>query len=132
MPSRQVFSLVCFIMLMLMACISCQNQNSATVPEHLIGIWRSADARYADRYLEFSKNLVTFGTGSNSEATHHVQKVEPEKFDDNGIVYTFYYKDKERETGQLTLTYNPGPVPNIRLKNHREIWQLSESKDMKQ
>jgi hypothetical protein len=104
-----------------MFCISCQNQKSDPVPEQLIGIWKSADIRYADRYLEFSKNLVTFGTGGNSEATHYVRKVESEKFGDNSIAYTFYYKDEERETERLTLTYNSGPASSIRLKNQQAI-----------
>ena len=112
------------------AVLGCQNQDISTVPEHLIGIWKSTDARYATCYVEFSKKFVTFGTDNQSVRTHDIRKINSTPLQDNRIVYTFHYRDNEREKWQLIVTYNAHPEPTIRLKNLQGVWVLSNSEDV--
>jgi hypothetical protein len=112
---------------MLMACLGCHPQNATTVPAPLVGLWESADGRYAGRYLAFSKKLVTFGTGRSNEAAHYVRKVESAPSTDNGMVYTLHCRDEAGAIWQLTVIHYPVPTPSLRLGNQRVVWQPSGS-----
>ena len=128
MLSRQFFSHLCFTLVTLLACLGCQTQNATTVPALLIGFWESVDGRYADRYLAFSKKLVTFGTGQSNEAAHYVRTVEAAPSTDSGMVYTFHCRDDAGAIWQLTVIHYPGPMPYIRLGNQPVVWRPAGSK----
>jgi hypothetical protein len=43
----------------LTALVGCRSERTATVPDDLIGVWKTTEPRYADRPFEFTRNTVS-------------------------------------------------------------------------
>ena len=102
-------------------------QKEATVPQHLIGIWKPVvfESEYEDRYLKFTKDSIIFGVGEGREVVHQIQKIKT-KQKDNEILYSFYCNDPEDEKWTYTVTYKPDFGGIITLKARDKIWKKVE------
>ena len=102
-------------------------QKEATVPQHLIGIWKPVvfESEYEDRYLKFTKDSIIFGVGEGREVVHQIQKIKT-KQKDNEILYSFYCNDPENEKWTYTVTYKPDFGGIITLKARDKIWKKVE------
>jgi len=111
-----------FILLSFLGC-----QNEATVPQHLIGVWKpvASEPEYEDRYLKLTKDSMIFGIGEGREVAHQIQKIK-NKQTDNKIVYTFYFIDPEDEKWTYTVTYKTDFGGIINMKERDEIWKKVE------
>jgi hypothetical protein len=111
-----------FILLSFLGC-----QKEATVPQHLIGVWKpvASEPEYGDRYLKFTENSLIFGVGEGREVAHLIRKIKT-KEKDNEILYTFYCIDPEEEKWTYTVTYKPDFGGIITLKKRDEIWKKVE------
>jgi hypothetical protein len=96
-------------------------QKSVPVPQHLIGVWKTAAPQYEDRYLKITEDSLTYGIGNGEEVSHSIDKIDVEQ--ENGeTIYTFHYKDTEGEKWDLTLIYSP-VAGTIKLKHKNDIWE---------
>jgi hypothetical protein len=64
----------------------------AEVSPRLIGLWTTSHPEYNDRYVEFRKNFVIFGTGGTGEVKFKVLGMDAEKVGDIDH-YTIHYRD---------------------------------------
>lgn len=60
----------------------------------LLGIWVTDDERYQDRYIEFSRETIIFGTGEGSPNIYFIRGVDQER-DGSENAYTFECNDSE-------------------------------------
>ncbi len=123
------FLLICLIMFNGIFLVGCQ--QTATVPQQLIGVWTTSAPRYVDRYVEFTINSLIFGIGNGEYRSHFIHKIKV-KQKNNKKLYTFHYKDSEGETWTLRLTYNPDAGGTIQLSNRNAIWKKSDQGKMLQ
>ena len=100
-------------------------QKEVTVPQHLIGVWETSGPKYADCYIRITEDSLIFGVGEGTELLHTIVKIEDTQ-KNNGIIYTFHYKDSEGEKWTLSLLYNPDSGGAIQLQNRQEIWKKVE------
>ncbi len=100
--------------------------KDSTVPQHLIGVWKTSAPKYEDRYLKISKDMLIFGVGNGEEISHFVGKIKVKK-ENKKILYTFHYKDSEGEKWTLTIEVLSDIGGIIKLKNRDEIWKKVET-----
>jgi hypothetical protein len=92
---------------------------SRNIPSELIGIWRTSDPRYGDRYIEIDPVSISFGTGNATLTNGFVKHVEviPER---SRTLYTISYTNND-ETGQCSFYYIEEKERTIYLKNQSGI-----------
>ena len=109
-----------FVILTLIAPFACT--QGVTVPEALMGEWRTPAPRYEDRYLRFTTSSLAFGIGDGQEVSHPIRKIKATK-EHHATVYTVHYSDSEGDESTLMLTYRFDTEETIQLKNRNEIWK---------
>ncbi len=98
--------------------------KSQTAPDHLIGVWKTTDTRYADRPFEIRKEEIIFHTGGNNFDTYRIHKIEVESASKKeGNLYVIHYKILEGKVYKFSFYYNPAGNGTIRYKNQPEmVW----------
>jgi hypothetical protein len=88
----------------------------------LIGHWTTAQAGYADRYLEITPSEIVFGQGVEGEARHRIVGVWRVGRESRAIVYSVRYETNE---GELELEVAVGRK-HLRLPSlPKVIWRKS-------
>ena len=99
----------------------CGYERSA--PNELVGVWKTQDQKYADRFLEIDTDTITFGTGERNFETYTIKKIK-KGLETKGMLYTVYYEDEAGNTYTFAFYYSPEMGGVLRLKNQREIiWE---------
>ncbi len=104
--------------------VGCGSQ-SRSIPDDLVGVWRTTTPTYADRSIEFTRTTITFGTGNGGSYTRTVVAVE--KSEEQGeVLYTVSYRDPGDAEGRrstFAFYYDPANAGAIRW-NHRPemVW----------
>ena len=108
--------LILFIcLIILFFCFQCGKNKTA--PDHLIGVWKTSEPKYEDRFFEIDRTTITFGTGGENSDTHPITNIEVEK----GSLCTIYYKNAEGQEFKFSFYYNPTDHGVIRFKNQEQI-----------
>ena len=117
MPMRSAGIVLAFSVLAVLA--GCGPERTKTVPDELVGVWRTTDPKYADRFLELTKTTISFGTGGQDSYTRTVVAVEKRR--GNGdTLYTVVYVDPQGEY-KFSLYYEAVGGGLIRYKNQKGI-----------
>ena len=109
-PLALLFSIV--------ALAGCANRET-TIPEELVGVWRTSARKYEDRFMEFTPTEVRFGMGETLISAHpvlHVEKNGPETRER----YIISYADEEGQPYTLSLYYDLRRE-TVRLENRPRI-----------
>ena len=69
-----------------------ENPEFSEVTPRLFGLWTTAHPEFNDRYVEFQKGTVTFGTGGTGVVRFKVLGMDAEKVGDLDH-YTVFYRD---------------------------------------
>ena len=103
----------------LAALFGCQSRKNTTVPDHLVGVWKTSAPKYADRNFEITKDRVIFAIGEGKVDIHPVENIE--KIDKGkNILYTISYLI-EGQQYRFSLYYDPAHGGVIRFKNQKQI-----------
>ena len=95
-----------------------------SVPESLVGIWRTGAPNYADRFFELRKNEVVFQIGEGKFDTHRISKIEKEESrKEKRMLYIIYYKGEGGDETKFLFYHYPEEMGVIRFKNQQEmVW----------
>jgi hypothetical protein len=120
--------LVVFILFMI-AFFGIQCGKSLTVPDHLIGVWKTMDTRYADRPFELRREEIIFHTGGGNSDTYRIKKIEvksaPQK---GGDLYIIHYKILEGKVYKFSFYYDRTGNGTITYKNQPQmVWTKEKS-----
>jgi hypothetical protein len=125
MKPQRVFVALSFLILFL----GCQCGKKETLPDDLIGVWKTAAPFYADRFFEIKKGEIVFGTGEGGFNTNTIIYIEAEKIrGEKTSLYTIHYKDQEGEKYTFSFHYDPEMNGVIRLKNQKQFVWTRESR----
>jgi hypothetical protein len=121
------------VLIFLLALSPFQCGKKATVPEDLIGVWKTTAAPYDDRFFEIKADEVIFGTGEGNFDTYAITKIKTEKDPrEQATLYTLCYKTIERREYRFSFYYDPANHGSIRFKNQQEmVWTKEKAKDEK-
>lgn len=100
--------------------IGCGRESTKTVPDELVGIWKTSAAKYADTFIELSRTSITFGAGEAGSYVRTVSSVEKVREGGNTL-YTVSYVDAQGVEYKFAFYYEPGNGGVMRWKNQRSI-----------
>jgi hypothetical protein len=104
---------------LLLALVGCGPESSKTVPDDLMGVWKTSDPKYADTFIELTRTTIVFGFADGTADVRTVASVEKVREDGN-LLYTVFYVDPEQQQYKLSFYYEAaGGV--MRWKNQRTI-----------
>ncbi len=118
MKSRRI--LVAFVTLVCLC--GCRSVKNKTVPDELVGVWKTSAPNYADRYFELKKDAIIFGTGKGSASVNAILKVEEVREEKEKVVlYVIHYTNEGGKDYLLSFYYDPTDAGRIRFKNQMQI-----------
>ena len=100
--------------------IGCGPERTKTVPDELVGTWKTSAPKYADAYIEMSRTTITFGAGEAGSYVRSVSSVEKVREGGNTL-YTVFYVDAQGVEYKLAFYYEPGNGGAMRWKNQQSI-----------
>ena len=114
---------VLMAIVVLVACLGCPSKITS-VPENLIGIWRTESPNYADRIFELRKNEVVFQIGEGKFESHRITNIEKEENQkEKKILYILSYKGEKGHETKFLFYHYPEERGAIRFKNQQEmVW----------
>jgi hypothetical protein len=114
--------LIVFIFLMTFFVFQCGKKP--TVPDDLIGVWKTSTPEYEDRFFEIKKDEIIFGTGEGNVDTHRISNIEMEKVRGaESSLYTIHYKNLEGQEYKFSFYFDPIKHGLIRFKNQdKMVW----------
>ena len=107
------------------ALLSCR-QPPAAISDALIGVWKTADGRYAGRYLEITKTSIVFGTGEEDSVAYALTGMEKTR-DGDTETYTLRYTNPEGLVYELPLSFDATKTDVIRLSHQREVAWMKDA-----
>lgn len=110
---------VILILIVVARLVLFEKPEFAEVTPRLFGLWTTSHPEYSDRYVEFQKNTVTFGTGGTGVVKYEVYGMDTDKVGDIDR-YTIFYRDLAGTKREATLFIEePGQI--LRFTDHAEV-----------
>lgn len=97
------------------------------LPDQLVGVWKTSNLKYADRYLELTKVTIIFGTGKQSIDVNFISNVE-KILQDKAVLYTVYFHRSGGPEDSVSFYYDPKNGGIIRFKNQKHIAWIKENR----
>jgi hypothetical protein len=96
--------------------------NPVRMPPELLGTWKTTNALYADRSLEFGGNYISFLTGGGTEYTGFVDTIEAISEKGKTLYTISYLVDGTRN--QTSFYYDASSGGTIQFKNQQHtVWK---------
>lgn len=106
--------------------LACGARKFPSVPDELVGVWKTSAPQYADRFFELRKSFIVFGTGEASVSVHFIEYVEEAPAGERTL-YTISYLDDGKRY-RWSFSYDPEHGKVIRLKNQTQmVWTKKEA-----
>ncbi len=99
--------------------LGCGTKPYLTLPDELVGVWKTSAPKYADRYFELKRDTIVFGTGGGTASRHVIDRIE-EAREGYQTLYTIFYTDDGTQY-QWSFYYDPAHGKSIRLKHQASI-----------
>ncbi len=90
-------------------------------PRILLGKWTTESERYQDRYIEFSREMIVFGTGFDSPNIYIIRKVDQKR---NGPENEYTFSCIDTDNTEFVFIFHVksgGGDLSLRLNNPREV-----------
>ena len=97
----------------------CGTKTYMEIPGEVIGVWKTTDAKYADRYFELKKDSIVFGQGGHSATTYSITRVKV-KDEKQQALYIIEYAGSEAQPEEWDFTYDRD-TNVLRLKSQNLI-----------
>ncbi len=112
---------------LLCALPGCSPRPKEGLRPDLIGVWKTEDPKYADRFFQLEPQTLIIGIGEERLNAYRIQSVN-RSLDRFGTLYTVSYWDHQEEiTSTFAFYYDPREGV-IRLKNQEGIaWRKEDS-----
>lgn len=110
---------------LLAAIVGCQPATEKTIPDALLGVWKTSEPKYANRFFELKKDVIIFATGENNTDTYSVASVE-QAHDEEGLLYNIHYLNLAGQQSTFSIYYAPTNHGVIRFKNQKHFTWTKE------
>ncbi len=117
--------IVTFIVILLFS--ACQYEQKITVPDELVGVWKTMEPKYAGSFFEFTENKIIIGTVEREKTSSAIKTIgRKDVGSEENILYTIHYGNSEEENITLSILYNPANNGTIRFQNQDRIVWIKE------
>lgn len=100
--------------------LGCQSAKDNTVPNALVGVWKTSAQKYADRFFEITADKVIFAIGGGKTDSHPIAEIETLR-EEARILYIITYLSAEANKYKFSFYYDPANGGVIRFKNQQHI-----------
>ncbi len=107
-------------MVLLATIMGCQSQKDNPVPANLLGVWKTSEPRYANRFFKLTKDAITFGTGGDNVDRYPIASIERTR-DEEGLLYNIHYLNREGQQYAFSIYYDSTNHGVIRFKNQKRF-----------
>ena len=106
--------------------LGCVPEREITLPDELVGSWKTSAPSYAGGYFEFTKNMLIFKVGGEEIGIHKIKDFE--KFGDGKETrYTVTYLSLG-DKYKFSFSYDPANNGMITLANRKGVqWTRDEA-----
>ncbi len=106
--------------------LGCVPAREITLPDELVGLWKTSTPKYADRYFEFTKKMLIFKVGGAEIGIHQIKDFA--KFGDGeDIWYTVTYLNLGGKY-KFSFSYDPANDGVITIANQKGVrWTREEA-----
>jgi hypothetical protein len=80
----------------------CQSQEPVIVPGELVGVWRTFNEKYEDRYFEFRAETLVVGMGGGQSVTHAIRAIAVDLDQD---LYRVSYRNSDEDNDDETFSF---------------------------
>jgi len=102
--------------------LGCGSQKLSSLPDYLIGEWRTSAQKYSDSFFILKKSTATFGTDGISSEAYPIRRIVKEQ-QNNKLIYTLFYQKDDKAIYEMSFYYDHTDG-SIRLKNQSTIvWE---------
>ena len=116
------------VLLLVGAFSGCRGALLESVPDELVGVWKTTSPRYEDRFFEISEDLIVFGTGGRNTEAHRILSIR-EALEDERLLYAISYESAEGEEYGFFFYYDPAGSGVIRFKNQQDMaWTVVDDR----
>jgi hypothetical protein len=99
--------------------LGCEPEREITLPDELVGLWKTSAPSYADRYFEFTKKMLIFNVGEEKIGIHKIKDFE--SFGDSKETrYTVTYMSLG-DKYKFLFSYYPANDGMIKLSNRKGV-----------
>ena len=116
------YLLLCFFVLLPASCD--RSPGDITVPEHLLGTWRTSDTRFSGCEIEITEDMLILGLKNGATEYYSILKTTSSPESADAASYTIHYIDSAVEGATMTFIYDAHSGA-VRLKHRSEIWKQS-------
>jgi hypothetical protein len=106
------------------------SKKNMDIPVSLIGKWTTSAPGYQDRFVEITKETLTYGLGGDKEDVYVISRLE-ENPEGKNIIYTINYKNEDVKYTR-SFYYHPENGGTIQFKHQEHIKWLKEANAAKQ
>ena len=108
--------------------IGCPSKKDTTVPDELLGVWKTSAPKYADRYFEITKGVMIFDIGEGDVDSSPITSIETVS-GGRHTLYTISYQSYQNREGQeyrFSFYYDSAHGGEIVFKNQEDITWTKE------
>jgi hypothetical protein len=95
-------------------------KKNKDIPEYLIGKWITSAPGYEDRFIEITKETLTYGLGGDKEDVYFISGIEKSLKGIN-VLYTISYKNTDGLKFTRSFYYHPENGETIQFKHQEHI-----------
>ncbi len=110
--------------------LSACGSDQDTLPDGVIGVWKTKTRKYRDRAFELQPDKVIFETGEETAETNILLSVEARE-EDGRLLYDIDYLSSDGLEHTFSFYYNPMAGGVIALKNQSGIVWRKERRTKK-
>lgn len=97
------------------------------MPGEFLGVWKTVDPRYLDRFFEITPTSIVFGVGEGGVEAYPIVAVE-EVRERDAVLHAISYRNQDGQDSRLSFYYDPRDAGVIRFKHQRSIqWTKARS-----
>jgi hypothetical protein len=117
--------LVTFVIILIFS--ACQFEQKITVPDELVGVWKTMEPKYTGTSFEFTEDKIIIGTVEGEKNSSVIKNIGRKDIRSEGIIlYTIHYGNSEEENITLSILYDPANNGTIRFQNQDRIVWIKE------
>lgn len=105
---------------LLMTFWGCQPAKTTTLPENLVGVWRTSFSPYADRYIELTPDRMILGIGEGESTSYPIKQIVKVREEQN-VLYHIYYTNLEGQEYVFSFYYDPADGGVMTLRNQKQV-----------
>ena len=100
--------------------LGCQSAKDNTVPNALVGVWKTSAQKYSNRFFEITADQVIFAIGEGKTDSRPIVEIDTLR-EETKILYTITYVNEAAQKYKFIFYYDPANGGVIRFKNQQHI-----------